>query len=71
MAYRHAIEANPTFPFTPEDMDGEDPGAAAAGRQGEADGAPAGSITPSFTPALLFLQVGRVWVRTAVRCFDH
>ncbi|KAG2491276.1 hypothetical protein HYH03_010283 [Edaphochlamys debaryana] len=56
VAYRHAIEANPQFPFTPEDGEGEgmDPGAYAAAADGE--GGPTASITPSFAPALLFLQ---------------
>ncbi|KXZ45699.1 hypothetical protein GPECTOR_51g684 [Gonium pectorale] len=48
VAYRHAIEDNPQFPFTPE---GEGEGEAG----GDGDG-PAASITPSFAPALLFLQ---------------
>lgn len=51
VAYRRAIEANPTFPFTPED-------------DVDADGAPAnesGAVTPSFAPALVFLQV-RAWL---------
>eukprot|EP00198_Chlamydomonas_reinhardtii_P007474 XP_001696811.1 predicted protein [Chlamydomonas reinhardtii] len=60
VAYRHAIEANPQFPFMPdEDLDE----ALSGGRLGEAgEGGlrggvrPAASITPSFAPALLFLQ---------------
>lgn len=69
VAYRHAIEANPQFPFNPEDeveVEGEDDrlgmsGTSSGGFYGMAR--PASSITLSFAPALLFLQVGRLMVR--------
>lgn len=72
MAYRHAIEANPQFPFMPdEDLDE----ALSGGRLGEAgEGGlrggvrPAASITPSFAPALLFLQVCGAGAGCSVGC---
>ncbi|GLI63678.1 hypothetical protein VaNZ11_006716 [Volvox africanus] len=69
VAYRHAIEANPQFPFTPESDAGGDDGSEGGGAANGNDNVngsfsggffgmarPASSITPSFGPALLFLQ---------------
>ncbi|KAG2426118.1 hypothetical protein HYH02_014873 [Chlamydomonas schloesseri] len=60
VAYRHAIEANPQFPFLPdEDLDEALNGGRLGGAEHEAGSGgvrPAASITPSFAPALLFLQ---------------
>ncbi|KAG2431459.1 hypothetical protein HXX76_009474 [Chlamydomonas incerta] len=58
VAYRHAIEANPQFPFLPdEDLDEAMNGGRLGGDEdGHGRVRPAPSITPSFAPALLFLQ---------------
>ncbi|PNH03106.1 DNA-directed RNA polymerase II subunit rpb2 [Tetrabaena socialis] len=68
VAYRHAIEANPTFPFAPEDDSEPEAGGGAGGEDAGGGGGAgaAASITPSFAPALRFLQA--TLARLSRRC---